>query len=557
MTMTAVRPGADIRRRKLPAWLWPTAIWLAVAAATLWTRPALVSIESTLHASAWWLWLGQSDVSYLPLAPAERPPVLFWTIHLGWWLFGPSGAVARLAAAVFELGALWLIIPLARLLWPRQDETVRLAPLIAVGSGAFVAYAAMTLLDLPLLFFSVLGLLGVALAWRQRPAAGWLLFGIALGLGLLSAGATALLLMLPAALLAPLALGGPMAPDWRRWYAGAFAGLILAAAVSLSWPLATGASASDGRWLAQLLQPPLVAAVEDDRPFYWYLLALPLALYPWLWWRSLWKATGRGHEVLREPGAQLCLIAATAALVAGLATGRHSYGLLPLLPPFALVAARLLSAYAGKPKDFHAAVPGMLALFVCLVFFLLNIVPVAHLDALWRQLFEDELPLWLGGISLLSGLTLLAGSYVLTLLTPRALPARVMQLALLPVLLALTVNLEFALQLRPFFDLKPMAQQIRALQAEGRPVAALNGYDGVFDFAGRLEQPLVIVADIPAAVAWAKAHPEGAMVSFFRGGILHLPERPLYLGNADEDRVALWSNASVAATGGRALVPRF
>ncbi|MGH6961081.1 MAG: hypothetical protein ACREE7_11400, partial [Dongiaceae bacterium] len=255
--------------------------------------------------------------------------------------------------------------------------------------------------------------------------------------------------------------------------------------------------------------------------------------------------------------ARLCLIAGAAALVAGLATGRHSYGLLPLLPPFALAAARVLSAYAGKPKDFHAAIPGMLALFVCLVFFLLNIVPVAHLDAMWRELFDDDLPLWLGGISLISGLTLLAGSYGLTLLTPRALLSRALQLALLPVLLVLTVNLEFARELRPFFDLRPMAQQIKALQADGRPVATLRGYDGVFDFAGRLEEPLVIVEDIPAAVAWAQVHPQGAIVSFFRGGILHLPDRPLHLGNADEDRVALWSNASVVATGGRALAPRF
>jgi len=84
---------------------------------------------------------------------------------------------------------------------------------------------------------------------------------------------------------------------------------------------------------------------------------------------------------------------------------------------------------------------------------MLNIIPVAHLDAVWQRLFESDLPVWLGGISLASGITLLSGSYLLALLTPRPGLARLVQLALLPVLLALTVNLEFEISLRPFFDL--------------------------------------------------------------------------------------------------------
>src|SRR4030095_15014154 len=51
--------------------------------------------------------------------------------------------------------------------------------------------------------------------------------------------------------------------------------------------------------------------------------------------------------------------------------------------------------------------------------FMLNIVPVAHLDAVWQRLFESDLPVWLGGISLGSRITLLSGSYFLALLHAR------------------------------------------------------------------------------------------------------------------------------------------
>jgi len=60
-----------------------------------------------------------------------------------------------------------------------------------------------------------------------------------------------------------------------------------------------------------------------------------------------------------------------------------------------------------------------------------------------------------------------------------------------------------------------------------------------------------------AALAWAGAHHDGVIVSFFRGGVLHLPEQPIYLGHADTHRAALWSSATVIATEGTVLQRRF
>ena len=59
------------------------------------------------------------------------------------------------------------------------------------------------------------------------------------------------------------------------------------------------------------------------------------------------------------------------------------------------------------------------------------------------------------------------------------------------------------------------------------------------------------------ALTWAAAHPNGAIVSFFRGGLLHLPRQPLYLGHAEDYRAALWASETVTDSGGVVLQARF
>src|SRR5262245_47038019 len=85
-------PTGDQEKRlgkaQLVSWFWPIAIWLAVTITTLMARPPIGDIDLPIYAIAWWAWIGQSGVDYQPDAGAEWPPLLFWCIHLGWWLFG-------------------------------------------------------------------------------------------------------------------------------------------------------------------------------------------------------------------------------------------------------------------------------------------------------------------------------------------------------------------------------------------------------------------------------------------------------------------------------------
>jgi hypothetical protein len=442
-------------------------------------------------------------------------------------------------------------------LWPTDDVAARSAPIILAGSGGFVAYLAATTTTWPLMLSTALSLYGVTLAWRQRALAGWTVYAAALALAALAAGGPGLWHVVPIALAAPLAIAEIRRARLLAWYAAAIVAT-LAGIVTTALTLYAATPADEAqRATAYLLLSSSELPADVDLPWFWYIAVVGLLLYPWLWWTPLWRATVRGRHQIYSGELRLCLLAAAIAFLVALIGGRRTADLLPVLPPLALAAARIWSSHAGKARDFHAAVPGLMALFVCLFFFMLNIIPAAHLDAVWRRLFDSDLPIWFGGISLASGMTLLSGSYLLALLTPRNAVARLVQLALLPVLLALTVNLEFAVALRPFFDLEPTAQQLRGLENGGHAVAIYGRYDGEFDLLGRLPTPPVVLSELPAALAWAAAHPDGIIVSFFRGGILHLPAQPLYLGHAEDYRAALWTGQSVVESNGAVLRSQF
>ena len=325
-------------------------------------------VDSPVYAAAWWAWTGPTVASYLPGAGAGWPPLLLWCIHLSWWLLGVSETAARLVASLFGLLSVLQVAALARRLWPQNPEAARYAPIILAGSGGFVAYAATTIFAWPLLSLILLALQGLVLAWRQRPLVGWTVFAVALALGELSVGAAAVCDLLPVALAAPWAMRNGGGTGWRSWYGGvAIAtpiGLVVAGALIMTaWPhmatvgpVNTGAGSLPARLFIRAPLP----STEIDRPWFWYIFVATLVLYPWLWWTSLWFAVGRARAQFAGPELQLCLLTAAMVFLVVLVAGRETTDLLPLLPPVALVIARVWAMHSGKARDFHAAVPGLL-----------------------------------------------------------------------------------------------------------------------------------------------------------------------------------------------------
>ena len=131
---------------------WPglLALWLLVLLTALVTRPLLPVDETRYATVAWEMWLrGDFLVPYLNGEPySHKPPLFFWLIHAGWWLFGVHEWVVRAIAPVVALLTLLATANLARKCWPDDVATARLAPWIVFGSIFFTAFFSWVQIDL-------------------------------------------------------------------------------------------------------------------------------------------------------------------------------------------------------------------------------------------------------------------------------------------------------------------------------------------------------------------------------------------------------------------------
>ena len=212
-------PSAPNPRRRSTERIGPLALavllWAALVAVSLAVRP-LLPVDETRYASvAWEMWRsGDLLVPHMNGLPySDKPPLLFWSIQLAWAAFGVHAWAARLVPALFGLGTLVLVAGIARELWPDRPAVAARTPLVLAGLLLWAGFTGALMFDLPLAFF-VAAAVRTLLAARRRPAAGWALFAVALGLGILTKGPVALVPALAVALTAPW--WSPAPPALRR-----------------------------------------------------------------------------------------------------------------------------------------------------------------------------------------------------------------------------------------------------------------------------------------------------------------------------------------------------
>ncbi len=543
----------------------PYGLWLLVTAGALAGRPPTAPIELETLASAWHMartggWVPLRNGEFTP----QVAPLQDWLIIGGWRLFGADEWWPRLLSAIASLMSIALTAAIAKALWPHRSTTPLFARILLIGVAGLILSATLVQPETLALPMTLVGVLVLAKLWQQRrpwPTAVllWAVFAAALIANLFLVGWSALLLLPVLGLAAPLAHEAETAPRDGGLSLGWHLPLILATlpAIVLAglWldAAAPGKSVSFFAFGNGWIDP----ATEATRREAWSLLLAPALLYPWICWKTLWRALDRHLRGRLGPGFRLCLIYFGAAILSSLVAGEQLQGLLPVVPPLTLLGARLLATQEIKPKDFHAVVPGFIALVIGLIFFLMNMIPTAHLDAVWRQFFDAPLPIWLGGSGLASGLVLLVSGYVLAQLSPSQQLARTIQVAFLPALLVTCLNIEFAVNLRQFFDLTPTAGRLKDLQEAGQEIAVYGPYRGEFDFYGQLERAPVVLPSLPAALAWARAHPMGAVVSYFDGSPIRLPGLPYFRGVARDRWVAIWPSSAVVDSQGSVLAASF
>lgn len=537
---------------RFPAIYTASGLWVLLMGVALLTRPPLPIDETRYLAVAWEMWL-RSDflVPYLNGETySHKPPMLFWLMHLGWGLFGVNDWWPRLIAPLFGLASLLLTARLAQNFWPKDKVAHELAPLLLLGCVFWSLFTTLTMFDMMLTFFTLLGLLGVVKAWRNQQTIGCVYIALAVGFGILTKGPAILLHILPVALLAPFWAKCLLVEDQknylsRHWYAHLAASVGIGIAIALAWAIPAGIAGGEDYQHAIFWGQAAGRMVESfahQRPVWWYVAILPGLLLPWFIWPPLWRAIrAHGQQLWLDGGSLFCAIWFMVAFVAfSLISGKQLHYLLPEFPALALITARVLSknGNAITVSRVDNLLPGLIFGILGTALILLSL-----------ESLPFRLPSWSGEVDGSWGLLVLAASLWGFMRVSPDITGAVQKLLLLPIALVVALHFSLAPVLSSRYDLYPMSLQLKAWETAGIPLAYFGKYHGQFQFLGRLTKPIEVVGQRNNDLAeFLAEHPAGHIVAFYDA--VPKQAKPVAVFSFRESFMVIWDVKTVKANPG-------
>jgi 4-amino-4-deoxy-L-arabinose transferase-like glycosyltransferase len=454
-------------------------------------------IDETRYLSvAWEMWSTHDFV--LPALNGalytHKPPVLFWLMHLGWWLFGVNAWWPRSIPLIAALCSILLTRRLAARLYPEPGTRVpQMATWILAGTVAWTAYVTVLLFDLVLVCWVMLALVALERAGRA-PVTSWALYAFALAAGLLTKGPATLVFALPPALLAPW-WSVPASRRPGRWYTGLGLALVGALAAAGLWVLAafeeTGAT-----YLRSILWDQsatrIVKSFAHAHPWWFYLVLFPAFLLPWILWPTVWKSFRAGGD----PRADRFIIATfvPAFVIFSLISGKQPHYLLPLVPVAALWLAPRVSAPGMTLSGAAPIVAGFMILGAAGAASAVRAEPVDTRIAVGLATF---------------------GLALLYLRPAGDRHVAVRRLAVTTSALLSVLTLAFFGTMGERWQLGRAARVVRELAARDVPIAWIGPYYGQFNFLARLQRPVAVLdpREPEEILGWIASHPDGEVVT--------------------------------------------
>lgn len=479
-------------------------LWLLLTFSVFFRSPTPID-ETRYLTVAWEMWLRQDFlVPYLNGATySHKPPLLFWLIQLIWGIFGVSEWAARLVGPLCALLNLYLLRILAKQLWPEEPKVALFAPWVLIATLLWTLFASSTMFDILLGNCVLLGIFGLVKAAEEKHWQGWGCVALAIGLGVLAKGPVILVHLLPIALLMPLWRSKDIQINYYRWYGLAFLALIGGALVALAWAVPAAIQGGEAYAKAILWSQTADRTITTHlhaRPFWWYLPFLPLFIFPWVAWPCVWQSLRPLHWA-SDQGVRLCTLwFVSGVLIFSLIQSKQVHYLVPLLPAFSLLITRLL-VKSKKPVKLSSEL--VVPLFFCIVGIFLLLMPAIPFFA--KLAWVQGMDFFWGGSVLAIGLMLLALTFYLRHLSILMVSSSVV----IAVFIGFICFFQYTGEA---YDLKPAAEQVKSLQAEGARIAYVNNYQGQFHFLARLTQPIEVVP-YNQLLSWATEHPKGYLMS--------------------------------------------
>ena len=132
--------------------------------------------ETRYLAVAWDMWLHQDylvpHLNHLPYS--HKPPLLFWFINFGWYLFGINDWWPRCIPFLFSLGSIFFVNKISEKLWPKNSHIGLMASLLLLASSVWAVYSSALMFDMMLTFFTCLGVLGIVTSLKEENSQGYL-----------------------------------------------------------------------------------------------------------------------------------------------------------------------------------------------------------------------------------------------------------------------------------------------------------------------------------------------------------------------------------------------
>lgn len=465
---------------------------------------------------------------------AHKPPLLFWLINAGWLVTGVHAWTGRAMTLLCSIASLLLLHRLT-LRMGGSRTAARNAMWLLLGAIYFAAFANAIMFDVPLTTCVLLAVHGLVDLAEGRTRRGVLLTGVATGLGILVKGPVMLLFV------AIVAFGAPWWSDRlggrRGRYFGAFAlAFLLGAAVALAWAIPAalhgGPEYARAIFLNQTFDriEGVVGASTHSRPWWWYFAIFPLMLLPWpLVIRGRWNDL-RG--LLREPALRLALVWVVPTFVVfSCIGGKQPHYLLPAVPGVALGLAFALDRGALRVRS------GLFAAFLIVLGAAFAAAPYFAATRERLGYVEDATPGWGIALAVLGVLLLI---FLRHARTPR-LPALTM------LLVALLVKFAVIEGPGQRYDLDAIGARLAQAQQRGQPVIHLGWHHGVYEFAGRLTQPIPTLEDPKQLEAWAQQHPDGLVMSFYRR--FRFRAQPVFTQPFRGGEVSIWNVREALSSG--------
>ncbi|AZQ69184.1 hypothetical protein EF888_19840 [Silicimonas algicola] len=489
-------------------------------------RPALPIDETRYLSVAWEMHL--SGDYFVPTKNGEtyahKPPLLFWLINAVWSVTGVSEVAARLVGPAFAILNLPLTFVLARRLYPDRPDIAPAAAAVLTSLLFYGLYAGLTMFDAMLTAMTLLFLSGAWAALREDRRMGWLVCGLALGLGILAKGPVILLHTLPVLL---------FSGAWRASNVklssvlkGTLSALGIGAVIAAAWllpALVLGGDAYRDELLWTQTAGRVANAFDHARPAWFFLALLPIYLLPWSLNLDAWRAMGRielAHPAVR----MLVLHVAGALLLFSLIASKQVHYLLPELPALSILLASVLQTRRLRVRSNLAVIGSGLAASGVAIGLFVN-------GDQWTSIWITD--------STLAGAALLLGYAALTVIFLGRRTLFGITLWTLSTFAVLNAWIG-ASALGRNNDIQEFTRHFAG--RDGQDIAYLGKpYNAEFNFIGRLTSPIYDASSLHDVKVWATRHPRGLIVA----PVGTLPDAPSVTVTYGRRSFGIW-NAEVA-----------